>query len=365
MIRRRSAHITIAAGLAATALSVAAALPAQAATGAGWRIISSRHFGAASDYNWLSTVIAPSATDAWAFGTSQAANPTGIPVAEHWNGAKWEVAPLPTGLSDGIAAASAPSASNVWAVGDLSGTVLYYNGTTWSVAKQFPETGTLPQGLTGVTAFSPTNVWVFGSAGAEPGLGTWHLRGTTWTRVTGIGGEIVSASALSPANIWAVGGNTNAPYDIIVHYNGTVWQQATSSALDNVSFSGRIVALSATNVWTAGQVYNGATGVPYLLHMRGTTWSRIRIPYPVSPETVVPDGSGGLWVTAVGTTSNQWYVLHRTEAGTWSRSKIGVSDQLSDITLIPGTTSLWGAGVKPAASGTGANAAIWAYGALP
>jgi hypothetical protein len=364
MIRR--ARIMIGAGVAAVALSVAATLPAQAASGTGWRIVSSRHFGTAGASNYLYTVVAPAADDAWAFGASapDGATPAGGPIAENWNGTKWQAAALPSGLSDTITAASAPSATDVWAVTDLSGTVLYYDGTTWSVAKQFSEpTSGLPVQLTGVTAFSPTNVWVWGGSGAYPGFGTWHLQGTTWTQVTGTGGSVASASALSPTNIWAVGGNSSAPQDVVVHYNGTAWQQATSTALDNVQFTPTIVALSATNVWTAGEAISGTKSVPYLLHMSGTKWTRVKIPWAVDPSRVAPDGSGGLWITALGTTSDQWYVLHRTKAGVWSRSKIGASDQLFGITSIPGTTSLWGAGSKQATSGS--NAAIWAYGALP
>jgi hypothetical protein len=367
MIRPRPARIMIGTGLATAALSVAM-LPAQAASSTGWRIVSNRHFGAVGASNYLFTVVAPTADDAWAFGASapDGATPAGGPVAENWNGTKWQAAPLPSGLSDTITAASAPSTTDVWAVTDLSGTVLYYNGTTWSVAKQFSEPSSgLPLQLTGVTAFSPTNVWVWGSPGAYPGLGTWHLHGTTWTRVTGTGGSVAAASALSPKDIWAVGGNSTAPQDIIVHYNGTAWQQATSSALDNVQFTPSILALSATNVWVPGDVIRGTKSVPCLLHMRGNTWTRVKVPWKANPFRIAADGSGGLWVTAstVGTAGNQWWVLHRTKAGVWSRSKIGASDQLFGITSVPGTTSLWGAGSKLATSGS--NAVIWAYGALP
>jgi hypothetical protein len=105
--------------------------------------------------------------------------------------------------------------------------------------------------------------------------------------------------------------------------------------------------------------------VPYLLHMSGTTWTRVKIPWKVSPFNIASDGSGGLWVTAstLGTSGNQSWVLHRTKAGVWSRSKIRASDQLLGITSVPGTTSLWGAGSQLATSGS--NAVIWAYGALP
>ena len=369
MLRTRGARF-IGAALTATALSVAAALPAQAASSTGWRVVSARHFGAAGLSNYLYTVVAPTASDAWAFGSSQApgATPAGGPITEHWNGTSWQGSPLVSGLSGNIDAASAPSATDVWAVTDATGYVLHYNGTKWSVAKKFPEpTGGLAQELTGVTAFSPTNVWVFGSAGAGPGLGTWHLQGTTWTQVTGTGDEIATASALSPTDIWAVAGDSNAPQDIIVHYNGSAWTQATSAALDGVQFSPSIVALSATNVWAPGSVSNGTANVPYLLHMSGTTWTRVAIPWALNLSRIAPDGSGGLWITAstLATTGNQWWVLHRTKAGKWSRTQISPSDQVFDITLAPGTTSMWGTGWTPTKSGTGSNAAIWAYGALP
>jgi len=368
MFRTRRARF-IGASLTAAALSVAAAIPAQAASGTGWRVVSASHSGAAADANGLVSVVAPAADDAWAFGSNIVNfSAPGSPIAEHWNGTSWRDAALPAGLSGDIGAASAPTGSDVWAVSSQDGYVLYDNGTQWSVAKQFPEpSGELPEELTGVTAFSPTNVWVFGGPGANPGFGTWHLQGTTWTQVTGAGDAITAASALSPTDIWAFGADSNAPDDIILHYDGSTWTQVTSPALDNVQFYSSIVALSPTNVWATGGIAGTTTVTYYLLHMNGTTWTRVKIPWAVSPGRMAPDGSGGLWMTAetTGSTSNQVWVLHRTGAGKWSRTAIPASDFLSDIALVPGTTSLWGAGWTPTRSGTGSNAAIWAYGALP
>ncbi len=368
MLRKRGVYF-IGAGLAATALSVAAALPAQAATSTGWRVVSASHFGAAGLSNGFDTVVASSATNAWAFGGSQVGGgtPVGGPIAEHWNGTSWRGSSLLSGLSGEIEAASVPSPGDVWAVSSMNGYVLHYNGTKWSVAKQFPEPSSGPtEELTGVTAFSPTNVWVFGGPGETAGFGTWHLQGSTWTQVTGVGDAITAASALSPTDIWAFGADSNAPDDIVVHYDGSTWTQATGTALDGVQFSS-IVALSPTNVWATGSIYNGTTNVPYLLHMKGSTWTQVKIPWAVIPGRITPDGSGGLWITAqmLGTTSDQSWVLHRTEAGRWSHTQIPAPDFISDITLVPGTTSLWGAGWTPTKSGTGLNAAVWAYGILP
>jgi hypothetical protein len=66
----------VAAALSASAAS-AQALPA---TGPGWYIFATHHFGAARDQNGLSTVVAPSKNDAWALGGTEFYG-DGVPVA--------------------------------------------------------------------------------------------------------------------------------------------------------------------------------------------------------------------------------------------------------------------------------------------
>jgi hypothetical protein len=365
MIRKQRARITFGAGLAvAMALpALTAALPpAQAATATGWRIVSNLHAGPATNFDGLTSVVAPGKTDAWAFGGSDLGEQTGgAPIAEHWNGRHWRAAALPGGLTDALGAASAPSGNDVWVVSQLGGYVLHYNGSKWSVAKTWPEGSELPQALTGVTALSPTNVWVFGGSGAFPGLGTWHLHGRTWTKVTGTGADISEASALSSRNIWATGGNSAASEDIVEHYNGSTWRQEKGAALDNVTFNG-IVALSPSSVWVSGSdTENG--NVSRLLHWNGKTWAQVKIPYPVGPEAIASDGHGGIWLSAISPATRDWYALHRSAAGKWQRSLLTETGQAPGLALITGSTSVWGAGAVPTVSG--GNAVIWAYGAIP
>jgi hypothetical protein len=65
-------------------------------------------------------------------------------------------------------------------------------------------------------------------------------------------------------------------------------------------------------------------------------------PWLVNPVGLAPDGSGGLWITAFG--NSALFAIHRSATGTWSRVKIGPNASVIRITLIPGSTSLWGAG---------------------
>jgi hypothetical protein len=284
-------------------------------------------------------VVSTGRNNAWAFGGADLLGPArGTPVAEHWNGRSWRVVALPSGLTGSIAAASAPAANDVWAVGGPGRFVLHYNGSTWSVARRWKDSLV----LTGVTAFSPTDVWVFG----DPG--TWHLHGRTWTRVSGLAGSIASASALSPRDIWAVGGSGG----ILLRFNGRSWGQVRSKALTGLQFGA--LALSPGNVWVDGG--------PFLLHLRGTAWTRVRFPsWPVTPFSLAPDGSGGLWMNnfaisaSVGPT-----VDHVSRPGKWRQYRVPRAGLMYSLSHIPGTASMWGTGVVY--SRTGADAAIWAYG---
>jgi hypothetical protein len=365
MMRRRRARIVLGAGLAAvTAGSTLAALaPAQAATTPGWRLVSAIHQGPVSGSDELFSVVAPTKTDSWAFGGADLSGGTsGTPIAQRTGPAgHWRAADLPGGLTGSVSAASAPGPKDIWAVTGLTGLVLHYNGTKWSVAKRFTENQGLPLELTGVTAFSPTNVWVFGGSGAYPGFGAWHLHGTTWTKVTGVGAAIARASALSAASIWAIGGNASAPQDIVEHYNGSTWRQQHAAALANVQYSG-IVALSSANVWATGSVYTDNSNVPWLLHFNGQAWSRVKVPWALLPGQPVSDGAGGLWFTGEAIATGNWYAVHRSKTGAWHRYLITKTGQAPALGLIPGTTSLWAAGTTSDAAGAGT--AIWAYGAV-
>jgi hypothetical protein len=347
----------IAAGLATTALALMASLPCAAAASTGWHVVFQAHYGAPSLVNGLFDVAASGKASAWAVGGTDLSfgGTSGAPVADHWNGTRWRAAALPSGLAGDLIAVSAPAPDDAWAVSQLTGYALHWNGTSWSVARTWPE-HQLPTQITDVTAFSPSNVWVFGGPGAFPGIGTWHLRGGTWHHVTGLAGGISFASAISRSDMWAIGADNVSPEDILLHYNGTTWQQLSSPALTGLQFT-RILALSDTDVWVIG---SPGGGKEQLLHFDGTQWSSVPITVPDSVQlaSIAPDGNGGLWFSGFGT-SAQWAV-HRSATGTWSSTRLAAGSTVFDFALIPGTKSLWGAGGLNAAPG--ADAAIWGHG---
>jgi hypothetical protein len=355
----RAAALRIGAVTAAAALSAMAWLPGAAEASTGWPAVFQAHYGAPSLFNGLFSVAASGKDSAWAVGGTDLSGGTpGAPLAEQWNGTGWQAATMPAGLTGTLISVSAPAPDDAWAVGQLTGYALHWDGTSWSVARTWPE-HQLPSEITGVTAFSPADVWVFGGPGAYPGIGTWHLRGSTWHKVTGVAKGISFASAISRSDMWAIGANNVAPEDTLLHYNGTTWQKLSSPVLAGLQFT-RILALSDSDVWVIGSPGGGPK--QQLLHFDGTGWTSvpITVPYSVQLVSIASDGNGGLWFSGPASSPARQWAVHRSAAGTWSSTDLGTGGAMYDVALIPGTTSLWGAGSMAAAPGS--DAAIWGHG---
>jgi len=216
--------------------------------GTAWSRVTSPNPG--GDGRSLSGVSADSASDAWAAGSycTTAAIPCTGPdtLLLHWNGATWSKVPSPNpgpagNVLDGV---TAVSPTDAWAVGSYCTTnscavqdslLLHWNGSHWSKVPS-PNPGPLTNGLSGVTAVSPTNVWVAGSYCAPKCEGhvrtlILHWNGTALTTVSSPDpGNINSLAAVDAAasnNAWSVGltcvtsvCNFNA---LILHWNGTAW----------------------------------------------------------------------------------------------------------------------------------------------
>ena len=148
-----------------------------------------------------------------------------IPATANAASATWTVSHPPYTAVDNVPyaplnAISAISASNVWAVGQSSGTLLldHYNGSSWSQS-------TLPSGpcsvfeadcnLTGVSSTSASNVIAIGD-GTIPTSSGWQLE------------------------------------TLAYRYNGSAWSQLTVPASIPYSAFEHIQAFSATDAWAAG-----------------------------------------------------------------------------------------------------------------
>jgi hypothetical protein len=355
MSRFHRIAVLVGASASAAALAATMAVPAQAAGSPGWRVFYRHHYGAPANYSGYFALVAPGRDDAWAFGAANAALRT-PPVAVHWNGSHWSPVRLPGGLSSGIGGGSASARNNVWYISQLGQYALRWNGRKWSVAKRWTGTGQ----LTGVTALSPANVWVFGGGGYTGGLGTWHYNGRSWTKFGGVANGIEGGSALSASNIWATG-SIRSPGDSLAHYNGTRWSRVSAPALKNAQFND-IAAISRGSVWAVGEPAGSITSA-LVVHWDGRRWQKIAVPWQVQPRSVISDGQGGLWMTANSGSSGQVsWVLHRSKSGQWTRTRIsaGAAGGLYSLALDPGTHAVWGAG--DAATKAGSDAVIFADG---
>ena len=175
------------AGLAPAALAGSgAAATAVASSTATWHVVASTKTAV------LSALAAPSRTNVWALGTGIVVGrpDEGFPFGLHWNGRSWTKASFPHAISKtGIGCAGATAANDTWAFAGTSsggnsaaaaGALRLVNGQ-WKLVKAFPA------GIvTGCLVVSPTEVWVFGDAHVAPGVGLWHLHGTTWTNITSL-----------------------------------------------------------------------------------------------------------------------------------------------------------------------------------
>ncbi len=350
-LSRRVGAVLAAVTVAATVTAMG--LPARAPSAAGWREVFVRHYGPSADVSGYTAVIAPSRHDAWAFGGTDLSI-VGSPVAVRWTGGHWRASQLPRGVDSTINAASAVSASDIWAVTFYGEDILHWNGLHWSVAKHLNGSGE----LTGITAVSPRDVWAFGANGAIGGLGTWHFNGRTWKKVTGNGGLISAASALSATSIWAISGTPLQ--SAILHYNGTRWRRLTATPLAGIAATG-VLPMSPSNVWVSGTTGNSHI-TSWLIHFGGRQWTRIKVPWPVAGlGHLIPDGQGGLWAAAESNSGSP-LDLHLSRSGRWSRiaAPAGADFGIEAQALIPGTTSLWAVGATRETTGT--DAVIWGYG---
>ncbi len=330
----------------------------QARPAGGWRLVAADHYGSPGNASGYATVVAPGQHDAWVFGGT---NPGAVssPVAEHWNGHTWRAARLPAGLGSFISAASASSPANVWAVSSFGGYVLRWNGSRWSVARRWrPGTGAAC-----VTVISPADVWLFGAA-TRTGQRTsaWNYNGRGWTSVPSPHHPACPASAVSPRDIWAI---TAAPgRGLVEHWDGRAWNQViTGSVLAGTQLDD-VVAVSCRSVWVLG---NSPAGTPagrvVLAHWNGLTWRRFTAPGQAMPRRLAPDGRGGIWVTATTLGARtESRLLHLSRSGRWTQTDIthGLGNALSDLALIPGTSSLWGSGGF--LTQAGGDAAVWMHG---
>lgn len=161
--------------------------------------------------------------------------------------------------------------------------------------------------------------------------------------------SIVCSKALgaaAPDDMWALGPNIG----FVMHWNGTKWVKVGLPVLPlpygaKVSYS-NITAVGPRDAWLMRTIsYKSEPPAAAMMHWNGRTWLTVSSPADVV-ASLVPDGHGGLW--ADGTTVNPgefWHIYHLVGRH-WTKftppSTFIHSPQ--QLTLIPGTRSVWATG---------------------
>jgi hypothetical protein len=368
--------------VAALALGLGPAV-AQASAAPGWSV--AEFYGPASGWPDLQGVAASGPGAAWVSGN----NAAGDLVMYHWNGKTWNALTPPATFEPAAGTASvndsvigASSKNDMWTFPTVTTTVsrqyaLERHDGTW---KTFDFGKSADVWATAV--FSPSNVWAFGmnAVATASGYGMpWarHYNGHAWTSVT-LPGDALAVSPLSATDMWAWGPTTktldqSTPVVDAMHYNGATWD--TLAVPRYVVSGGRaivqqLIATGPGSLWAVeGLAANRGTGQPpaaglVLAHWNGHKWQLAARNRSVTGQGgLAGDGHGGVWLQAVTGTSGPHEFLHYSGGHltvvaepTYST---GLTTSVSEMALVPGTTSLWAAGnLSPGAAGPTAGAIL-------
>src|SRR5213083_259217 len=285
--------------------------------GTRWSLMRSPN--ATNGYNLLNGVAVVAANDVWAVGQAATGN-TSNTLVEHWNGVAWSIVPSPNvaGNSNILEAISVVSANDIWAVGYSTDSnfnnhslTIHWNGATWSIV---PTPGVNDDILFGVDAVASNDVWAVGRSQQEARTLTLHWNGSAWSVVPSPNDStednvLFGVAAVTSNDVWAVG-NACCSKTLAIHWDGESWSVVPTPIFDpnatNPVLVG-IVALSNTNIWTAGQYIvplQGSAQFTLTENWDGSQWNFVPSPNAQNSNnrlhgiTATPGGT--LW--AVGTT---------------------------------------------------------------
>lgn len=328
--------------------------PAAGTSAAVMRVAAIKHYGQPENASGFSVIIATSARQAWTFGGTNPGGPS-APIAAQWNGTTLTPSTLPAGLTGFIDDASAPAANDIWAASQYGRYVLHWNGLGWRIVREW-QSGQ----ITGLTAVSATDAWVFGTTTAGSRLvGTWHFDGRTWQPVTGAAGTIYRASAIPHGDIWAIAANPGGP--IILRYHSHVWSRVRTGPVLNGIQPQDILAVSSRDIWVAGNEIT-RTGFPRLalVHWDGSHWSRLSNGISAWAGRLAAGPHGEVLLTAAPANASATGLIVHASARSWGSTVVvagGLGSGVSDVALAPRTTSLWATG--GILTRLGGAAAIW------
>jgi hypothetical protein len=249
----------------------------------------------------LTSVVAISKSNAWAFGFYEKTTTSFRTLVEHWNGASWSVVASPNSGSgeNVLAAAAVVTPSDIWAVGyRTNGTgprhtlVERWNGAKWRIVPS-PSPG--PRNgdrfLFGVAAVSARQAWAVGTQPASFSQ-TLAIRwnGTRWlttkTANPGQGDRFLNGVAAPSATYALAVGSDLAGQQtraLAERWTGSAWSVVPSASpgADYNSLNA-VAARSPGNGWAVGfrRANPVARFTTLVEHWDGRAWTQVHAPSP-------------------------------------------------------------------------------------
>jgi hypothetical protein len=119
------------------------------------------------------------------------------------------------------------------------GTILHYDGTTWTQQANVPT----PQSLNGIWGNGPADIFVVGDFGT-----ILHFDGAAWTpQPSGTTEHLVGVYGGSGSDVYAVGFNGT-----VLHYDGSAWQPEAVGLTSHKLFSVTVICDKVVAVGDAG-----------------------------------------------------------------------------------------------------------------
>jgi hypothetical protein len=225
-------------------------------------------------------------------------------------GNEWEVVPSPSigNLDNNLAAISAASARDAWAVGDyynsnnpfvLENLGEHWNGSSWT-AYPLPDVGPNENTLLGVSELPEGRTWAVGYfIDAEYAQRTLieHWDGSSWQVIPspnpGSGNILYGVAAVADNDVWAVGGQQDANgiwHPLAEHWDGSSWSVVPTpdpNGGGNLLYA--VKAVSSGDVYATGQSGTAFPSQALVEHWGGKSWSTVSAPADAS-ESLDPFG---------------------------------------------------------------------------
>ncbi|WP_344056219.1 hypothetical protein [Microbispora corallina] len=286
----------------------------------------------------LSDVAALSESDVWAVGQQNAWDLwRNRGVITHWDGSSWtEVAMRGDTTGAGhLRSVSAPSADEIWAVGDGHDGLPYVakgsrNGFDRIGVPQFR-----PGDWLGGVAATAGRVVAVGSrdghalmaASAGPG------KGATWTTTDGPDGALYGVALMGKADGWAVGDSGTEP--LVLRLSDSGWKPAPGVPKIDDGFLRDVYADGRKRAIAIGGVYDAdGSIVPLVLTWDGKRWKRDRPPVRKAElYGVTGDGDGTYWISGYDPSHASESFVLRYDGSHWTTLRGEASTQDRTVRL--------------------------------